>query len=107
MGSREGSDVACSEGICNHDEAGQDPADYSESFCFLLTSQFVLYRLKATTQPSLTALKTRRRMQRTAVWTAGRTLRKTVSAKAKRRRKRARASAAVRSDHVWRNVGFV
>uniref|UniRef100_A0A3P8TAI3 Gametogenetin-binding protein 2 n=1 Tax=Amphiprion percula TaxID=161767 RepID=A0A3P8TAI3_AMPPE len=25
MGSREGSDVACSEGICNHDEAGDDP----------------------------------------------------------------------------------
>ncbi|XP_053187886.1 gametogenetin-binding protein 2 [Scomber japonicus] len=24
MGSREGSDVACSEGICNHDEAGED-----------------------------------------------------------------------------------
>uniref|UniRef100_A0A8C6M8J7 Gametogenetin-binding protein 2 n=1 Tax=Nothobranchius furzeri TaxID=105023 RepID=A0A8C6M8J7_NOTFU len=26
MGSREGSDVACSEGICNHDEAGDDPS---------------------------------------------------------------------------------
>ncbi|XP_039870579.1 gametogenetin-binding protein 2 [Simochromis diagramma] len=25
MGSREGSDIACSEGICNHDEAGDDP----------------------------------------------------------------------------------
>ncbi|XP_028323219.1 gametogenetin-binding protein 2 [Gouania willdenowi] len=25
MGSREGSDVACSEGICSHDEAGDDP----------------------------------------------------------------------------------
>lgn len=25
MGSREGSDVACSEGICNHDEAGEWP----------------------------------------------------------------------------------
>ncbi|CAM9336236.1 unnamed protein product, partial [Lampetra planeri] len=27
MGSREGSDVACSEGICNHDETGQDPGN--------------------------------------------------------------------------------
>ncbi|XP_047463952.1 gametogenetin-binding protein 2 [Mugil cephalus] len=25
MGSREGSDVACSEGLCNHDEAGDEP----------------------------------------------------------------------------------
>uniref|UniRef100_A0A3Q3JUY2 Gametogenetin-binding protein 2 n=1 Tax=Monopterus albus TaxID=43700 RepID=A0A3Q3JUY2_MONAL len=25
MGSHEGSDIACSEGICNHDEAGDDP----------------------------------------------------------------------------------
>lgn len=27
MGSREGSDVACSEGICNHDETGPDRGD--------------------------------------------------------------------------------
>lgn len=44
----------------------------------------------------ITVPKTRRRMEQTVVWTAGRTLRRTLNARVKRRKGRARVYATIR-----------
>lgn len=72
----------------------------------LISQSALTYPLKGITQTSTTVWKTKRRTGQTAVWTAGRTLRKTVSARVKRRRKRARA-AMIRWGDKPRTCQFV
>lgn len=72
----------------------------------LISQSALTYPLKGITQTSTTVSKTKRRTGQTAVWTAGRTLRKTVSARVKRRRKRARA-AMIRWGDKLRTCHFV
>lgn len=57
---------------------------------------FCFHLLQEMTQTPITVPKTRRRMEQTVVWTAGRTLRRTLSARVKRRKGRARVYAPIR-----------
>lgn len=61
---------------------------------------YFIYLFKWIIQMLISVLKTRRRTEPTAAWTAGHTLRKKVSPRVKRK-KRARASAAIRLGTNW------
>lgn len=107
-GSREGSDVACSEGMCNHDEAGW-------VFCGLFFSSnwfreqyrnsLVSYNhilsycvdfVQEITYTPITVQRTRKRMEQTAVSTAGLTLKEKFNARAKRRKENPTVYATTR-----------